>query len=351
MPSPTGLIDLRSDTVTHPTPEMREAMYRAEVGDDVYGEDPTVNRLEEIAAAKVGKEAAVYVTSGTMGNIVSLLSQTTRGQEIICEAGAHIFVNEVANLAMFGGCQIRALMGHYGAMDPDEVETAIRTENVHYPRTALIAHENTNNAAGGTILPLDYLAKIKGIAERHGLKVHMDGARLFNAAAGLDVEAREITKHADSVQCCLSKGLCAPIGGFVAGTKEFAKEARRYRKALGGGLRQAGIVAAAGIVALEKMTLRLGEDHANAKRLAAGLAEIPGISVDLGAVQTNIIRLSTVEGHLTAPELAAKLKGKGILIGPQNARAIRMVTHYYVSAADVDKTLAATREAMAAGAK
>ncbi len=347
MPSPNGLIDLRSDTVTHPTPEMREAMYRAEVGDDVYGEDPTVNRLEEIAAAKVGKEAAVYVTSGTMGNIVSLLSQTTRGQEIICEAGAHIFVNEVGNLAMFGGCQMRAIKGHYGAMDPAEVEAAIRAENVHYPRTALIAHENTNNAAGGTILPLDYLAKIKGIAENHNIKVHMDGARLFNAAAGLGVEPKDITKYADTVQCCLSKGLCAPMGGFVAGTKEFAKEARRYRKALGGGLRQSGIAAAAGIIALEKMSLRLGEDHARAKRLATGLAEIPGMDVDLDSVQTNIIRFSTKEGYLTAPELAAKCKEQGILFGPQNKRAIRMVTHYYISDADVDKTLAAVREAMA----
>ena len=347
MPSPTGLIDLRSDTVTHPTPEMREAMYRAEVGDDVYGEDPTVNRLEEIAAAKVGKEAAVYVTSGTMGNIVSLLSQTTRGQEIICEAGAHIFVNEVANLAMFGGCQMRAVKGHYGAMNPDEVEAAIRAENVHYPRTALIAHENTNNAAGGTLLPLDYLAKIKNIAENHGLKVHIDGARLFNAAAGLGVEPKEITKYADSVQCCLSKGLCAPIGGFVAGTKEFAKEARRYRKALGGGLRQSGITAAAGIIAIEKMSLRLGEDHARAKRLATGLAEIPGMDVDMGSVQTNIIRFGIKEGYLSAPELAAKCKEKGILFGPQGQRAIRMVTHYYISDADVEKTLEATREAMA----
>jgi threonine aldolase len=355
MPETTSnrrFIDLRSDTVTVPTPEMREAMYRAEVGDDVYGEDPTVNRLEELAAAKVGKEAAVFVASGTMGNLVSVLAQTQHGDEVILEADAHIFYYEAAGIARFGGCQTRTIRGRRGAMDPAEVEAAVRGKNIHYPRTSLICLENTHNRAGGTVIPLANMAAIKGIADRHGLRMHLDGARVFNAAVALGVEVTEITSKVDSVQFCLSKGLSAPVGSIIAGTREFAERARAFRKAVGGGMRQAGVIAAAGIVALERMTARLAEDHAHAARLARGLATVTGLQIDLAQVETNIVMINfeAAEGSVVgAAAFTVRMKEHGVLCGVMDERRVRMVTHCGIAGDDVDAAVEAARRAMRPG--
>lgn len=340
-------IDLRSDTVTKPTQEMREAMFAAEIGDDVYGEDPTVRRLEELAAEMVGKEAALFVVSGTMGNQVAILAHTSPGDEVILEAESHIYYYEVGAMAALSGVQARPVKGFRGAMDPDAVEEAIREENIHYPRTSLIALENTHNRAGGTVLPLDNMAAIADVARRHGLRVHLDGARVFNAAVALGVDVREITKHVDTVQFCLSKGLGAPVGSILAGPREFIDRARKKRKMVGGGMRQAGIIAAAGIVALTKMVDRLAEDHANARILAEGLAGIDGISVDLDTVQTNIVVMDTKGLGVTAGEFVARLKERGVLASGFGRTRVRFVTHKDVSredvlaALDVVKTLAA----------
>jgi threonine aldolase len=340
------IIDLRSDTVTKPTQEMREAMYRAEVGDDVYGDDPTVNKLEEIAAEKVGKEGAVYVPTGTMGNQTALMAWTSRGDEIIVEEQAHIYMYEVGGPAVLSGVQVRTIRGRLGVMDPAEVKAAIRAENIHFPRTSLVCIENTHNRSGGCIVPLDNMKGIYEVAHEGGAQVHLDGARVFNAAVGLGVDVKEITKYADSVQFCLSKGLCSPIGSIVAGPKDFVSRVRKYRKLLGGGMRQVGVVAAAGIIALTKMVDRLAEDHANAKRLAEGINKIPGLMVEMETVQTNMVAVHTRGLAMDGPDFQRLMRSYGVLFNADLPYRVRMVTHHDVTANDIDEALARIAEAV-----
>lgn len=335
------IIDLRSDTVTLPTAAMREAMYRAEVGDDVYGEDPTVNRLEELAASLTGKEAAMFVPTGTMGNCLSVLAHTRRGDEVILESESHIYFYEVAGIAALGSVQARTVPGRRGVLDPEQVEAAVRPQNVHCPRSTLLCVETTHNRGGGTVTPLATLAKLYRVAHGNGMRVHMDGARVFNAAAYLGVPVSEVVKHADTVMFCLSKGLAAPVGSMVAGPAEWMAEARRYRKMLGGGMRQAGILAAAGLVALGTMTGRLHEDHALARTLAVGLSRLPGIQVDLAAVQTNIIFVDVAASQKDARSVCAAVAERGIRCNPAAATRIRLVTHKDVVAGDIDVAIAA----------
>lgn len=332
-------IDLRSDTVTLPTEAMRRAMAEAEVGDDVYGEDPTVRRLEELGAGMVGKEAALFVPTGTMGNQVSVMTHTRRGEEVILETESHIFYYEVAGLAALSGVQAKTVPGVRGVMDPAQVEAAVREENIHFPRTALVCLENTHNRAGGTVVPLDNMAAVADVAHRHGAAVHLDGARLFNAATALGVPAARVAAPADSVMFALSKGLAAPVGSLVAGRREWVERARKNRKLLGGGMRQVGVLAAAGIVALTTMVERLAEDHANARRLGEGIASIRGLAVDLDTVQTNMVSFEVTKPGLTASALSAMLGEQGVKANPSGPSRIRMVTHKDVSAADVDQTL------------
>ncbi|RLC72420.1 MAG: low-specificity L-threonine aldolase [Chloroflexi bacterium] len=340
------VIDLRSDTVTLPTPAMREAMYRAEVGDDVFGEDPTVNRLEAMAAERMGKEAALFVVSGTMANLVSLLTHCGRGHEIIVGDLAHTFLYEQGGSAALGGIHVHTLRNQPdGTLDLQEIEGAIRADNIHFPRTRLICLENTHNRCGGVPLAPEYTDAVGDLARRHGLAVYLDGARIFNAAVALGVDVRELTRGVDTVSFCLSKGLCAPVGSLVCGTRDFIAEARRNRKIVGGGMRQAGIIAAAGIVALEQMVDRLAEDHENARRLALGLAEIPGISIDPAQVRTNIVIFDLVAERPTPAEFAARLSADGVKVLALGER-IRLVTHHGIDAADIDKALVAIRKVM-----
>ena len=340
------VIDLRSDTVTLPTPAMREAMYRAEVGDDVFGEDPTVNRLEAMAAERMGKEAALFVVSGTMANLVSLLTHCGRGHEIIVGDLAHTFLYEQGGSAALGGIHVHTLRNQPdGTLDLQEIEGAIRADNIHFPRTRLICLENTHNRCGGVPLTPEYTDAVGDLARRHGLAVYLDGARIFNAAVALGVDVRELTRGVDTVSFCLSKGLCAPVGSLVCGTRDFIAEARRNRKIVGGGMRQAGIIAAAGIVALEQMVDRLAEDHENARRLALGLAEIPGISIDPAQVRTNIVIFDLVAERPTPAEFAARLSADGVKVLALGER-IRLVTHHGIDAADIDKALVAIRKVM-----
>lgn len=338
------IVDLRSDTVTMPTEAMRQAMYQAEVGDDVYREDPTITALEELGAGMTGKEAGLFVTSGTMGNQVAVMTHTQKSNEIICEAESHIFSSEVGGLACLSGAQVRPLSGSRGIITADMVRGAIREVNVHLPATGLIAIENTHNRAGGTCYPQEVLADIKRLAEEHRIPVHMDGARLFNAAVAQGVAAAQIAKYADSVQFCLSKGLAAPVGSLLVGSREFIDRARRFRKMVGGGLRQGGIIAAAGIVALRTMVERLAEDHQNAQTLATGIAN-NGYNIDRATVQTNIVIFSVAD----APEFISALKARVVKAGAFGDRRVRLVTHFGVSPADVDYTvgvLAQLRQAL-----
>jgi threonine aldolase len=343
---PDRLIDLRSDTVTHPTPAMREAMYRAEVGDDVYGEDPTVNRLEEVAAERLGKEAAVFLLSGTMGNLVGLLAQTRRGDEAIVGERSHIFLNEAGGAAALGGVQLFPLPTRRGVLDPHAVEAAIRADNVHYPRTALVCLENTANRDGGAAVSVAATDAVCDVARRRGIRVHVDGARLFNAAVALGVPARRLVAGADSVTFCFSKGLGCPMGSILAGSASYVREARRWRKMVGGSLRQTGIVAAAGLVALDQMVDRLAEDHRNARRLAEGLAQLPGLSVDVEAVETNIIMVDVVDPRIDPQRFVAGLAERGVKIGSPYGGRIRVVTHYQFRADDVDLVLRAAEQAL-----
>ncbi|UCG48979.1 MAG: low-specificity L-threonine aldolase, partial [Phycisphaerales bacterium] len=284
------IIDLRSDTVTMPTRAMRDAIYGAELGDDVFGEDPTVNRLEQIAAERVGKESALLVASGTMGNLASILTHCGRGEEVILGDQSHTFVYEAGGVSALGGIHPHTVTNQAdGTLRLGDMRAAIRGDNVHFPRTRLICLENTHNRCGGAVLTPDYTDAVSKVAKEQGLAVHLDGARVFNAAVALGVDVRDLTRGADSVSICLSKGLSAPVGSLVCGTREFIAEARRTRKVLGGGMRQAGIIAAAGIVALEQMVDRIAEDHENARRLAEGIAGISGLSIDASRVQTNIV--------------------------------------------------------------
>jgi len=338
------LVDLRSDTVTKPTPEMRQTMAEAEVGDDVMGEDPTVNRLEAIAAEMLGKEAAVFVASGTMANLSSLLAPTERGEEVIVGRGSHIFINEVASAAVVGGLQLQPVDDETGHVSPDEVEDVIRGQNIHWPRTRLLCLENTHNRAGGVVASLAEMEALQSVAKRHGVLTHLDGARLFNAAAYLSEAPAKLAAGFDSVYICLSKGLGAPVGSLTCGTTAFVQGARKYRKMLGGGMRQAGIIAAAGIIALQKMAKRLDEDHRTAHRIAEGLREIPGIELDMDRVQTNILFLSFSRPELSAVEITAGLRQRGILANAGGPRGMRLVTHHHVSTSDADAVIAAFHE-------
>ncbi len=342
-------IDLRSDTVTWPTPEMRRAMAEAPVGDDVYGEDPTVNELERQAAARLGKEAALFVTSGTQGNITSVLTQCGRGDEIIAADKCHITTYEVGNPATLGGVATRQVpVDSDGLMPLDLLEAAIRPENVHYPTTRLICLENTQGSMGGLVLPMEYIDAVGDLAHAYGAGLHIDGARLFNAAAASGCDVKDIVKRADTVTFCLSKGLCAPAGSLIVGSHEFIHKARRMRKSLGGGMRQAGILAAAGLIALNQMSLRLDEDHANAQALAHGLAELPGIEIDLPKVQTNMIFLRIApDAKRTPAEIAERLKAHNIQIGGAYHNQFRAVTHYWITRNHIPQIVDAFRQVMA----
>jgi len=344
------IIDLRSDTVTLPSPAMREAMYRAEVGDDVYGEDPTVNRLEEMSAERLGKEAGLFVMSGTMGNLVSLLTHCARGDEVILGDRAHIFLYEAGGISVLGGELVHTVPNlPDGMLDPADVEAAIRpTGNVHFPRTRVICLENTHNRCGGTVLTAAQMATIKAVADRHGLRMHLDGARVFDAAVALGVDASELTAPFDSVQFCLSKGLSAPVGSVIVGSADFIEEARRNRKIVGGGTRQAGIIAAAGIVALEQMVDRLADDHANARRLAEGLAEIPGLAIDPSVVRTNIIIFGLSNPSISLGDVTSGLAAEGVRMNAISPTQFRAVTHYGIERDDIDAALVAFRKVMGA---
>jgi threonine aldolase len=325
---------------------MREAMYRAEVGDDVYGEDPTVNRLEEMAAERLGKEAALLLLSGTMGNLVGILAQTRRGDEVIVGEYSHIFLNEAGGAAALGGVQLFPIATQRGAMDPALVESSIRGENVHHPRTALVCLENTANRDGGAVVSIADMNAVADVAHGRNVRMHLDGARLFNAAVALGKPASTVVDQFDSVTFCLSKGLGCPIGSILAGSADYIKEARRWRKMVGGSLRQSGIFAAAGVVALNEMVDRLAEDHANARRLAEGLAQLPGLAVDPQNVETNIIFLDVSDPKIDPRRFVAGLAERGVKIGSPYGTRIRIVTHYQFQAADVDTVLRAAEQAL-----
>jgi threonine aldolase len=329
-------IDLRSDTVTLPTQEMYDAMSIAEVGDDVQMEDPTTNKLQEYAAELLGKEAALLVPSGTMGNLVAILTHTPlRKPEIIAERSAHIVTSEACGYAHLAGTGLRTINGNMGAFDPDKVEGLIRDpENIHHPRTALICMENTHNAAGGTVVGLDNIERVHKVARKYGIPMHLDGARIFNAAHALNVTAKEIAQYFDSVQICLSKGLSAPVGSLILGTSDFIKQANAMRKMVGGGMRQCGVIAAAGYVALTKMTDRLSEDHETAKIIGYGLYELPGICLDINTVQSNMVRIDTSNWGVTAYDFVGRLKTNGVLAGAMGKYTVRFVTHRHISKED-----------------
>jgi threonine aldolase len=328
---------------------MREAMMRAELGDDVFSDDPTVNRLEEVAAAKLGKEAAVFVASGTMGNLTSLLTHCRRGEEVILGDQAHIFRYEAGGSSALGGiAQFQIPNNPDGTLPLEKVEAAIRGSDQHEARTRLIALENTHNRCGGTVLPLSYLKQVRELADRHNLKIHLDGARVFNASVALGVDVKAIAQYADSVTFCLSKGLSAPVGSVICGSHDFITQARRYRKMLGGGMRQAGILAAAGIVALEKMVDRLAEDHAHARRLAEGLADMPGVTIDVDRVQTNILFFNLTSEVKVSNDVIVQrmLEQKIKILGGGPARRFRFVTHAWIDRRDVDQVLLAFKAAL-----
>ncbi|MEZ0397005.1 MAG: low-specificity L-threonine aldolase [Anaerolineales bacterium] len=342
-------VDLRSDTVTQPTPAMRDAIARAEVGDDVYGEDPTVNRLQEMAAAMLGKEAALFVASGTMGNLVAMLTHCGRGDEVILGDKAHTFLFEAGGISALGGvhsCQLPNQPD--GSLALADIEAAIRPDDVHAPVSRLVCLENTHNRCGGTFQTVEYTRAAADLAHARGLAVHLDGARLFHAAAALGVTASELAAPVDSVTFCLSKGLCAPVGSVLCGSADFIRKARRVRKLLGGGMRQAGILAAAGIVALETMVERLGEDHARARRLAEALAAIPGLRLPLGMPATNMVFVALEAScPLSADEAARRLRARGVLVGVTGPRQFRLVTHYWVDEAGVGRAVEAFRDVLA----
>lgn len=343
-------IDLRSDTVTWPTDEMRRAMADAEVGDDVFGDDPTANRLEQVAAERFGKEAGLFVSSGTMGNLVAVLAHCGRGDEVILGDVSHTFLNEAGGISALGGVHPRTVpVQPDGTLPLDAIRAAIRPlDNVHYPPTRLIALENTQGALGGVPITPAYTDAVGEIAREHYLALHLDGARIFNAAAALDTDVISLVEAADSVTFCLSKGLCAPVGSVLVGSRELIDRARRVRKLVGGGMRQVGVLAAAGLVALEQMTERLAEDHETARLLAEGLAEMPQIVLDLARVQTNMVFFELAdEVPISAPELSERLKAHNILTRPLHERGFRMVTHYWIRPEDIIYVLAAIQKELA----
>ncbi|HCA78738.1 MAG TPA: low-specificity L-threonine aldolase [Bacteroidetes bacterium] len=339
-----GIIDLRSDTVTHPTQAMRAAMANARVGDDVFGDDMTVIELEEYAADLLGYEASLFVASGTMGNLVALLTHCERGSEAIVGNRSHVFLHEVGGMAALGGIQANKIPNRPdGTLRLEDVMEAIREDDVHHPRTRLICLENTQNACGGVPLTPEYMSRMSDLAHSRGLKLHLDGARLGNAAVAQGVSLKALTKGADSTMICLSKGLCAPIGSLLAGSRKFIAEARRNRKLVGGGMRQVGVLAATGLLALKTMIERLAEDHANARRLAEGLRGIPGIELETPAPQTNMVYFRFAQsGKLDAAEIVEQMRKRGILAD------VRLVTHRWISSEDVDKVVVAFREVMKA---
>jgi threonine aldolase len=332
------VIDLRSDTVTHPTEEMRRAMFEARVGDDVYGEDPTVNELEQMAARIMNKEASLFTASGTMSNLLAVLSQTRRGDEIIMGIEAHMFWYEVGGASALGGVMVHTVPNEAdGSLDLPAVKEAIRGKNIHYPPTRLLCLENTHNRCGGAVLTAEYVAEAARLAREHGLRVHLDGARIFNAAVALGVSAAELARGADSVSFCLSKGLSAPVGSLLCGDRALVEAARKWRKMVGGGMRQAGVLAAAGIVALNTMVDRLIDDHANARRLADGLSRIPNIVVT-APVPTNIIMFE-LSASLPGEELLKEMDTRGVRLSHRGGQRFRAVTHRMVSTEDVSDAL------------
>lgn len=339
-------IDLRSDTVTKPTPEMLEAMAKARLGDDVYGEDPTTNQLQEIAAQVTGKDAALFVPSGTMGNLAAILSHCGRGDEVIVGNKAHTFLFEAGGLSALGGVHSQQLPNQAdGSLACRDIEEAIRPDDPHAPISRLVCLENTHNRCGGTYQTPETTREVVELAHAHGLAVHLDGARIFNAAAAQGIDVTKLTTMVDSVTFCLSKGLCAPVGSVLCGDREFIRKAHRARKMLGGGMRQSGILAAAGIIAVQKMTLRLHEDHQRARRLATGLQQIQGLSVMDPATNMVFVAMDdTVPG--TAEDLSGRLEAKGVLAGVTGGRQFRLVTHYWISDADVEETVQVFRDAI-----
>ena len=341
------VVDLRSDTVTHPSPEMRKAMYEAELGDDVYGEDPTLNALEAKAAERLGKEAAVFVASGTMGNLVSVLSHAQRGDEIILGNKAHIFRSEAGGASALGGVSFHTIPNDSGGMlDPDDIQAAVRANDPHMPRTALVCLENTQNMCGGATLTQDDMKTVADVAHANGVPVHVDGARIFNAAVALEAPVSELVKDVDSLTFCLSKGLSCPIGSIIVGSEDYIMEARRWRKMVGGSMRQVGVIAAAGLVALDTMVERLAEDHANARKLAGGLAQIPGISIDPDALPTNLVFFDVERED--RDELHRQLVERGVKGGGGQKRW-RYVTHYGITESDIDYTLDTVRDVFSGG--
>ena len=330
------MIDLRSDTVTQPTPAMRQAMAAAEVGDDVYGEDPTVNRLEQEAAAIFGREAAIFVPTGTMGNQIAIRLHTEHGQEVICEARSHILDWEMAMTSAFSGCQARTVAGERGILTWSQIKPAIGAKIYYRAQTGLVCIENTHNMAGGTVTPLPILEEIWAGAREASLPVHLDGARVFNAATALGIGVAELTRGFDTVMFCLSKGLGAPVGSMLVGSREAIDRARIFRKALGGGMRQAGVLAAAGLIALKEMPARLGDDHATARLLAEAIAAEPNAEIDLDAVQTNIV-IFTLRNSGDAAAFCAALKQKSVLASAIGPHSVRFVTHYDVDQATCKK--------------
>ncbi len=338
------MIDLRSDTVTKPSEGMRRAMAVAEVGDDVFGEDPTVNALQERVAAMLGKESALFVPSGTMANQISLLAHARPGDEIILERGSHVLNHEAGGLAALAGVQPFVLEGDRGILEPEEVDRSIRFSDVHFPPTALIWIENTHNRGGGSVFPLEKMKAIRDIATNYGLKLHMDGARLFNACVASDVPPEEYARQVDSLSFCFSKGLGAPVGSILAGGAEFIARAHRYRKMLGGGMRQVGILAAAALYALDHNIERLAEDHKNAGRLAEGLDRLDGVRVIMQPVETNIVYFDVSETGRNALEIMNEARERQVLVLPESFTIIRAVTHLEIDADDIEKTIAAFRD-------
>ncbi len=343
------IVDLRSDTVTQPTQEMREAMFKAPVGDDVYGEDPTINQLQELAAGMMGKKAALFIPSGTMGNLAAILAHCGRGDEVILGHLSHTFLYECGGVSSLGGVHSHQLPNQVdGTLDIQDIRSAIRSDDAHFPVSRLIVLENTHNRCGGAPIGLDYTRTVASLAQENNISMHLDGARVFNAATALGVDARELTEPFDSVTFCLSKGLCAPVGSVLCGSEDFIYRAHRIRKQLGGGMRQAGILAAAGIIALEKMAPRIGEDHLRARRLAQVLKTIPGIIVDPDQPGTNMVyfNLDREAIQFDAVQLATRLNQYGVKIGVVDTNRIRLVTHYWIDDGAVDYTIEAFKQVL-----
>jgi len=338
------LINLRSDTQTLPTEEMLEAMQDASLGDDVYGEDPTVNQLEELSAEKLGKESALFVASGTMGNLCALMSHTHSGDEVILEADSHTYYYEVGGFSRLAGLSPRMVTGKNGIMSVEDIKNALRPKDIHFPPAKLLCIENTHNRGGGTVYPVKLMDEIADFAHKQGLKVHVDGARIFNAAVALGVDVKKLVKNADSIMICLSKGLSAPIGSMLVGEKHFIERARKIRKMLGGGMRQVGIIAAAGIVALENMVDRLVDDHTNARYIAEELSRIDVFEINLDTVQTNMIYCDISKTKVAVNDFVALLKEHGVVVSPVPPDRIRLVTNRHVTKEDAARAVKIIRQ-------